>query len=119
MPISLGLANSTTDVTMASIFSRLGSLFSGGGSEGATEEVVRELDGVRVIATPIKEGGTYRVAGRIEKDVDGKLLVRRFIRADVVNDPTEATEFTLRKGQQIVEQNGPSLFSDGVEERNA
>lgn len=106
---------------MASIFSRLGALFTGrpaaaGGHN--PEQVMREMDGLKVFATPQKEGPTYRIAGRIEKETDGKLMVRKFIRADVVNDPDEAMEFTFRKAQQIIEQNGRTLFSDGAEERN-
>ncbi len=104
---------------MASILSRLGSLFGGGSSSGSALEAVREVDGVKIIATPQKEGPAYRVAGRIEKEVDGRILVRRFIRADLVNDPEEVMELIFRKAQQIIDQNGPSLFSDGAEDRNA
>ena len=99
---------------MASFFSRLGSLFSGGGASGKVgEEDMREYEGLRLFAVPQKDGATYRVAGRIEKDIDGKTLVRNFIRADVINDFDEAKEFTFRKARQIVEQNGAALFSDG------
>ncbi|MCO6185881.1 HlyU family transcriptional regulator [Rhizobium sp. L1K21] len=106
---------------MASFFSRLGSLFTGrstddGGSSG--KEAVREINGLTVVAAPIKEGGTYRIAGRIEKEAEGKVMVRSFIRADVFNSPDEAVEFTFRKAEQIIQQNGSTLFQDGAEARN-
>ena len=106
---------------MASFFSRLGSLFTGrpAGDGGASaNEAVREINGLKVVAAPIKEGGTYRIAGRIEKEAEGNVMVRSFIRADVFNSPDEAVEFTFRKAEQIIQQNGAMLFQDGAETRN-
>ena len=39
--------------------------------------------------------------------------MRNFIRADVFTSSDDAVESTFRKAQQIIDQNGASLFGDG------
>lgn len=106
---------------MASILSNILSLFSGGGAPGAKQaapDVEPQLYGdCTIYATPQNEGGQYRLAGRIEKQVNGETLVRTFIRADIFSSRTDAIETTFRKAQQIIDQHGPSLFSDGEKQR--
>ncbi len=43
--------------------------------------------------------------------------MRNFIRADMFGSSDDAIECTVRKAQQIIDQNGPSLFSDGARVR--
>lgn len=69
-------------------------------------------------AEPIREGSQFRLAGRIEREVEGRLLQRKFIRADVFTSLDDALDCTFRKAQQIVDQNGPALFGDGEETRS-
>ena len=105
---------------MASIFSNLFSLFSGGGEKAAKPAPASEPqihEGCRIFAEPMKEGNQYRLAGRIEKDVQGQTLVRTFVRADVFTSQDDALECTFRKARQIIDQNGPSLFADGAASR--
>lgn len=45
--------------------------------------------------------------------MNGEILVRNFIRADVFSSVDDAVETTFRKAQQIIDQHGPSLFADG------
>lgn len=68
-------------------------------------------------ATPIREGNQFRLAGRIEKTVNGETLTRNFIRADIFPGSDDALEATFRKARQIIDQTGPSLFSDGEKNR--
>lgn len=104
---------------MTSFLARIFSIF--GGSRSATagaaghesRETYRDLD---LVAQPMREGNQYRVAGRIEKKDGDRILVRHFIRADIFSSEREATEFTLRKAKQIVDQQGASLFNDGAAE---
>lgn len=108
---------------MASFLSNIFSIFSGGSKGEApalspAAEPQTHADCV-IHATPIREGNQYRLAGRIEKDVNGDLLVRNFIRADVFTSLDDALECTFRKGRQIVDQNGPALFGDGEKSRSA
>jgi hypothetical protein len=105
---------------MASIFSSIFSMFSGGGAKqpGAARSAVvsdpQPYADCTIYAAPQKEGGQYRLAGRIEKIVGDEVLVRNFIRADMFSSTADAIECTVRKAQQIIDQNGPSLFSDGA-----
>ncbi|MCX8997847.1 HlyU family transcriptional regulator [Rhizobiaceae bacterium BDR2-2] len=105
---------------MPSIFSKLLSVFSGGSAPAAPakEREPREHEGLRVFATPIREGSQFRLAGRIEKDVDGETLRRDFIRADIFTSEDDAVEFTFRKAEQIIQQNRASLFADAVKTGN-
>ncbi len=105
-----------------SILSSLFSLFSGGAkpqkaSAGPTAEPQIHQDCV-IHASPIREGSQLRLAGRIEKQVNGETLERIFIRADVFTSEQDALECTFRKARQIIDQNGAALFSDGAKSRN-
>ena len=103
---------------MASIFSSIFSMFSGGekqpgaASSSAASDPQPYAD-CTIYAEPMKEGGQYRLAGRIEKKVGEDVLVRKFIRADLFSSSDDAIECTVRKAQQIIDQHGPSLFGDG------
>jgi hypothetical protein len=106
---------------MASIFSSIFSMFSGGGkpaeaSAGPSGEPQLYGD-CTIYPAPIREGGQFRLAGRIEKTVGDELLVRNFIRADLFSSSDDAIECTVRKAQQIIDQHGPSLFTDGEKQR--
>jgi hypothetical protein len=106
---------------MASIFSSLFSLFSGNGQPAKT---AREAEPVSyndclIYPAPIAEGSQFRLAGRIEKEVGGQTLVRTFVRADMFSSMDDAVTFTVRKAEQIIDQNGPLLFSDGAPSRTA
>ncbi|MDM9622164.1 HlyU family transcriptional regulator [Rhizobium sp. S96] len=106
---------------MASIFSSILSMFSGGAKPTTSASGVAsdpQLYGdCTIYAEPQKEGSQYRLAGRIEKVVGEDVLVRNFIRADMFSSSDDAIECTVRKAQQIIDQNGPSLFADGAKTR--
>lgn len=108
---------------MASFLSNIVSMFSGGsksasGTSAPAAKPVPHGDCV-IYPAPIPEGSQFRLAGRIEKDVGGETLVRNFVRADVFTSMDDAVEFTVKKAQQIIDQNGASLFSDGEKSRSA
>ncbi|HTO31320.1 MAG TPA: HlyU family transcriptional regulator [Pararhizobium sp.] len=99
---------------MASFLSKLFG-FSGGSKEdanasggGKTESYADCL----IRATPQREGAQFRLAGSVEKEADGVTRVRTFIRADLFSSEQDVIDATLRKGRQIIDQHGPSLFSD-------
>ena len=108
---------------MASFLSNIISMFSGGGDKSdATSAPAAEplvYGDCRIFAEPLREGNQFRLAGRIEKDVNGQVLTRSFVRADVFTSHEDAAEYAVRKAQQIIDQNGPSLFSDGEISRTA
>jgi len=107
---------------MASFLSNIFSIFSGGDKSaepsGTTAEPV-EHGGCLIYAAPIREGSQFRLAGRIVKDVNGEALERTFVRADVFTSMEDAVEYTIKKAQQIIDQNGTALFADGAPSRSA
>jgi len=106
---------------MASFLSSILSVFSGSPKTKAPEAPGAEPQvhaDCTIHAAPIREGNQYRLAGRIEKVVDGETLERIFIRADIFSSADDALEFTFRKARQIIDQNGSSLFSDGAKSRS-
>lgn len=98
---------------MASIFSKIFSAFTSAQPKSATgpETTVPHSHGECVIyPTPIAEGGHFRLAGRIEKSVNGEVLVHEFVRADTFTSRDDAVEFTVRKARLLIDQSGDSLF---------
>ncbi len=97
----------------------LGTLFGKlfGGADGnshkatatSTAEVI-DYKGFAITATPIKEGGQYRTAGTISREIDGQLRSAQFIRADNHSDQQAAISHSERKGQQIVDEQGDAMF---------
>ena len=71
-----------------------------------------EHNGFTIHATPYQEGGQYQLCGVIdaEKVIDGETRSHRFIRADRFPGQAEAADFTLVKGQQIVDMEGEQDF---------
>lgn len=90
------------------LFSRL----FGGKSENQIEVVQPvEYKGFLIYQEPISEGGQYRIAGRITKEVDGELQTHRFIRSDAVPSKDDAKELMLKKAQMFIDQMGGKIFS--------
>jgi hypothetical protein len=109
---------------MASILSNILSIFTGGGAatagaakSDAPAAQTQAYADCTIFATPQREGNQFRLAGRIEKEVAGEMLVRNFIRADVFSSVDDAIETTFRKAQQIIDQHGTGLFGDGEKVR--
>ncbi len=99
---------------MASFFSKLFGL-SGGSKEDANASGGGKTEAYAdclIRATPKREGAQFRLAGSVEKEADGVTKVRTFIRADLFSSEQDVIDATLRKGHQIIDQHGPSLFSD-------
>ena len=61
---------------------------------------------------PQSAGGQWRLAGIIIKIGAGEEeLEAEFVRADTFPSQEEAETFSLRKGRQIIDERGDSLFS--------
>jgi hypothetical protein len=69
-----------------------------------------EHKGFRITPKPIGEGGQYRVAARIEKEVAGVPRVYDLVRADTVASPDEARTLSLAKARQVIDEQGERLF---------
>ena len=64
----------------------------------------------RIFVEPIKEANGYRVAARIEKDIDGVTKTHMMIRADTMSSEDDARAASLHKAQVFIDQMGERIF---------
>ncbi|MCK0150707.1 HlyU family transcriptional regulator [Marivita sp. S6314] len=84
-------------------------LFGGGG--GSTPSTPAEVhDGFTIFAEPLKDGGTWRIAARIEKEIDGEVKTHQMTRADTLQSHEEAVKATLAKAKMLIDQQGETIF---------
>ncbi len=69
-----------------------------------------EYKGFLIYQEAIGEGGQFRIAGRITKEIDGEIKTHRFIRSDLLPTQSDADEFMLKKAQMFIDQMGDSIF---------
>ncbi len=68
------------------------------------EAVSEAYNGFRITADPMKEGSKYRLAARIERDVDGETVVQQVIRADTFDSLQEAQAVSTAKAKQVIDE---------------
>ncbi len=71
-----------------------------------------EYKGFIISAIEMKSGSEYQICGKIEKELEGELKIKKFIRADRLATREEACKFTHKKGRQIIDEQGDNLFSN-------
>lgn len=82
-------------------------LFGGGGAGGAAPEAEAETyQGFTIRPEPIRDGATWRIAARIEKDGQSHHLIR----ADTLESFDAAAEASARKARQVIDEQGMRLF---------
>ena len=89
-------------------------LFGGGKSaEGAETQVGEtvEYKGCTIRATPFPAEGQYQTCGVIARIVDGETKEHRFVRADRFPSAEAAADMALRKGRQLIDEQGDGLFA--------
>lgn len=98
---------------MAGFFSKIfgGGKESGGGGVKRGDPVTYE--GLTIQAAPEPAGDQWRLAGVIVKKSEDGDLERSFMRADTFPSRDEAESFAIRKGKQIIDEQGERLFADG------
>lgn len=89
-------------------------LFGGGGSNdndgAAAAASTVEHEGYTIVLSPMKEGGQYRLAGDISRDIDGETKTHHFIRADLFTSLDECNEACIRKAKQVISEQGDGIF---------
>ena len=90
-------------------------LFGGGsGSTEAPEAAAPakqiEHKGFLVSATPYKAEGQYQTCGVVSKEIDGVVKEHRFIRADRFAGLDDAVDVSLKKGIQLIDEQGERIF---------
>lgn len=93
----------------------LAGLFGGGGSAGPARGGPRfdseTYKGFVITPAPTSRDGQWQVAGTIAQEAaDGSRREQSFIRADLMPTAEQAAEFALRKGRQIIDEQGERLF---------
>lgn len=81
-----------------------------GGSAKSKGPAPEQYKGFTITPEPIAESGGYRLAARIEKEVDGKTLHHHLIRADTLHSAEEAAEAAVLKSRSLIDQMGEKLF---------
>lgn len=81
-------------------------LFGGKQAEEPASRASEEHKGFRITPKPLREGGQFRVAARIEKD--GR--VHELVRADTMTSLDEAKAMSLSKARQMIDEQGDRLF---------
>jgi hypothetical protein len=82
-----------------------------GEAEGKPTGSALDYNGFKILATPYKADGQFQTCGVISKEIDGVVKEHRFVRADRFASQNEAADMALKKGQQIVNEQGDRLFS--------
>ncbi len=102
---------------MTSFVSRFLKGLSGQSDDGETPAAKRgeavAYKGLAIHPAPEREGQQWRVAGVISKESEDAGQERAFRRADTCASWEEAVIFSVRKGKQIIDERGSSLFGDG------
>ncbi len=93
----------------------LKSLFGGGNKDGGGDDAPQAeastYKDCTIVPAPEKEGGQWRLAGTISKEIDGVVRSRKFIRSDMFSDRETANQFAVQKAQLIIDQRA-DLFAD-------
>ena len=95
-----------------SFLKRLFGLGSGSSDGPAPAGPLKEIEhkGFTIGATPYQSDGQYQNCGLISKEIGGEVKEHRFVRADRFASLDDAVSVTLRKGQQIVDEQGERIF---------
>jgi len=80
-----------------------------GKSEPKAPEAVIHKD-YRIYPQPVREGAVFRIAARVERDVEGQTKIHNLIRADTRNSEDEAREASVDKAKMAIDQLGDSIF---------
>ncbi|RGP38464.1 HlyU family transcriptional regulator [Pseudotabrizicola alkalilacus] len=91
---------------MTSFLSRL---FGKSAPAPAAAEPILHND-FRIYPDPIKEGSGFRIAARIEKTFGDEVKTHHLIRADTRASLDEASEASVAKAKQAIDQLGDTLF---------
>ena len=88
------------------------SLFGASSPETAKSQSVGPIghEGFLIYPEPQREGGQYRVAGRICKCIDGEIRSHHFIRSDLCGSPEQANELMIEKAKNFIRHAQDEMF---------
>ena len=86
-------------------------LFGGGGGSSTPPSTPTEThNGYKIFAEPVRDGGTWRIGARIEKEINGEVKSHFMMRADTLQGFEEACAASMNKARMLVDQQGNSIF---------
>lgn len=85
-------------------------LFGGASPAAETPAKTVEYKGYTIQPRPFQEGGQYQTCGIISKMIDGSVKEHKLIRADRFPSLDDATETTIRKARQVIDEQGDRIF---------
>ncbi|TPM27638.1 HlyU family transcriptional regulator [Mesorhizobium sp. B2-3-5] len=88
-------------------------LFGGGeAAESRSAAPAKQVEhkGFLISATPYKAEGQYQTCGVVSKEIDGVMKEHRFIRADRFAGLDDAVDISIKKGIQLVDEQGDRMF---------
>ena len=86
-------------------------LFGGGGGANTPPSAPTEShNGYTIYAEPVKDGGSWRIGARIEKEIDGEVKSHFMMRADTLQGFDEACTASMNKARMLVDQQGDTIF---------
>lgn len=83
---------------------------SGGAAGGKTAKEI-EHKGFIVRATPFKQDGQFQTCGVVSKEIGGVVKEHKFVRADRFAGLDDAVDISIRKGIQLIDEQGERLFN--------
>ena len=86
----------------------LSKLFGGGGAK--TPPPPEHYEGFDIHLDPMPDGPRWRIAARIEKEIDGEVKVHHMIRADTYGSQETALEASISKARILIDQQGDAIF---------
>lgn len=81
-----------------------------GGNSAPAVVPSEDYNGYTITPEPIREGGKFRLAAKIEKEIDGEVKVHQLIRADVLESEDVARTEGAIKARMVIDQQGDSIF---------
>ncbi len=86
----------------------LSKLFGGGGEKPPAPP--EQYQGFDIHVDPMRDGPRWRIAARIEKEIDGEVKTHQLVRADTLESHDAAAEATLAKAKMLIDQQGVAIF---------
>ncbi len=82
---------------------------TGSGNPASAASTVAH-EGYSITPDPIAEGGQFRLAARVSREINGEQKEHRLVRADMFSSREEAGEAAIRKAKQLIKEQGDNLF---------
>lgn len=82
----------------------------GGDAKAPAGPEAEEYKGFQIFPELMPEGNQFRLAARIEKEIDGEVKTHRLIRADTIEGKEAVISASIAKAKQMVDEQGDRLF---------